>query len=46
VIYRYGPSWGATRHGFVYSQELLDRLTPERRAILQPIKPMVPTARR
>jgi hypothetical protein len=46
VIYRYGPSWGATRHGFVYSQELLDRLTPERRDILQPIKPMVPTAAR
>jgi ectoine hydroxylase-related dioxygenase (phytanoyl-CoA dioxygenase family) len=36
VIYRYGPSWGRTRHGFEYSQELLDRLTPERRKILQP----------
>ena len=36
VIYRYGPIWGRTRHGFEYSQELLDRLTPERRKILQP----------
>ncbi len=42
VIYRYGPSWGATRHGFQYSQELLARLTPERRKILQPIPPRHP----
>ena len=30
MIYRYGPSWGNphTRHGYQYSQELLDRLTP------------------
>ena len=42
VIYRYGPSWGATRHGYQYSQELLDRLTPERRKILQPITPRLP----
>lgn len=42
VIYRYGPSWGATRYGYVYSKELLDRLTPERRAILQPIAPRRP----
>ena len=39
VIYRYGVSWGATAHGYAYSQELLDRLTPERRRILQPIAP-------
>lgn len=44
VIYRYGPSWGATRDGYQYSQELLDRLTPERRAILQPIPPRLPPA--
>lgn len=39
VIYRYGPSWGATRSGYRYSQALLDRLTPERRVILEPIPP-------
>lgn len=38
TIYRYGPKWGATRYGYEYSPELLDRLTPERRAILQPIE--------
>lgn len=42
VIYRYGPTWGNTRHGYQYSKELLERLTPERRKILQPIKPRHP----
>lgn len=42
VIYRYGPSWGATRHGFRYSDDLLARLTPARRRILQPIPPRIP----
>jgi ectoine hydroxylase-related dioxygenase (phytanoyl-CoA dioxygenase family) len=42
VIYRYGPSWGSTRHGFRYSQELLARLTPARRKILDPIPARVP----
>lgn len=42
VIYRYGPSWAITRNGYRYSDELLARLTPERRAILQPIPPRVP----
>jgi len=42
TIYRYGPAWGATRFGYQYSQELLDRLTPERRALLQPIPPIHP----
>jgi ectoine hydroxylase-related dioxygenase (phytanoyl-CoA dioxygenase family) len=37
VIYRYGPSWGNTRYGYRYSDELLARLTPARRKILQPI---------
>ena len=36
VIYRYGPGWARTRHGFEYSEELLARLTPARRKILQP----------
>lgn len=39
TIYRYGPSWANTRYGYQYSPELLARLTPERRAILQPIPP-------
>jgi hypothetical protein len=42
VIYRYGVSWGATRYGYRYSDELLARLTPERRAVLQPIAPRGP----
>jgi len=42
VIYRYGPSWGNTRYGYQYSKELLARLTPERRKILQPIRPRNP----
>jgi ectoine hydroxylase-related dioxygenase (phytanoyl-CoA dioxygenase family) len=41
VIYRYGGSWGATRRGYVYSDALLARLTPERRKILQPVAPLV-----
>ena len=36
TIYRYGVSWGSTRYGFEYSPALLDRLTPERRKLLQP----------
>lgn len=42
VIYRYGPAWASTRGGYRYSEELLARLTPERRAILQPIEPRLP----
>lgn len=40
TIYRYGPLWGSTRYGYQYSQALLDRLTPERRKILQPVPPI------
>jgi ectoine hydroxylase-related dioxygenase (phytanoyl-CoA dioxygenase family) len=36
VVYRYGPSWGNFRHGYQPSPELLARLTPERRRIVQP----------
>jgi hypothetical protein len=43
TIYRYGPSWGATRFGYEYSQALLDRLTPQRRKILQPVPPSRPS---
>jgi len=42
VIYRYGVSWGATRYGYRYSQALLERLTPARRSILEPVKPRLP----
>ena len=45
VIYRYGPSWGTTRYGYQYSEALLNRLTPERRKILQPIRPLLPPHR-
>lgn len=45
VIYRYGPSWGATRHGYRYSKELIQRLSPERRKIIEPIPPRIPSKR-
>ena len=46
VIYRYGPSWGATRYGYRYTDELLNRVTPEQRRILEPILPRPPGTRR
>jgi hypothetical protein len=42
TIYRYGVSWGSTRYGYRYSDELLKRLSPAQRAILQPISPRHP----
>jgi len=42
VIFRYGPSWAKTRYGYQYSLELIDRLTPARRRILQPVPPIRP----
>ncbi|MBC7808409.1 MAG: phytanoyl-CoA dioxygenase family protein [Akkermansiaceae bacterium] len=42
TIYRYGPVWGASRFGYGYTDELLARLTPGRRAILQPVAPSRP----
>lgn len=41
VILRYGPPWARPRFGYSVSDALLDRLTPERRRIMQPIRPMV-----
>jgi hypothetical protein len=41
VILRYGPSWTRTRFGYTWSSDLLDRLTPERRHVLEPVPPMV-----
>ncbi len=46
VIFRYGPSWGNTRYGYSYSDELLARVTPAQRSILQPITPRGPGERR
>ena len=40
VVYRYGPSWGFFRHPYRPSPELLERLTPERRAIVWPHEPI------
>ena len=42
TIYRYGPSWARTRFGYTYSEELLARLTPERRQILDPVPSIYP----
>jgi hypothetical protein len=36
VVYRYGPSWGTFRHNYQVSEDLLARLTPERRQIVRP----------
>ena len=44
VIYRFGPLWGNTRYGYRYSPELLERLTPARRKILEPVTPRRPPA--
>lgn len=41
-VYRYGPSWGTFRHGYRISPELLSRLTPARRKIVQPMDPVLP----
>jgi len=40
IVYRYGPSWGNFRFGYQPSPELLERLTPERRQIVQPQVPI------
>ena len=42
VILRYGPPWATPRFGYRLSTEFLDRLTPERRRIMQPISPIEP----
>lgn len=43
AVYRYGPSWGNFRFGYQPSPELLERLTPERRQIVQPQR-LIPRA--
>ncbi len=47
VVYRYGPSWGRSRHGYTPSDHLLERLTERRRGYLHPgtyRSPPTPTA--
>ena len=45
AVYRYGPSWGNFRYGYIPSPELLSRLTPQRRQIVYPWKHQVPPSR-
>lgn len=42
AIIRYGPHWGNDRYGFQPSPDLLERLTPARRKIVQPLPPKRP----
>jgi hypothetical protein len=42
LIVRYGPHWGNDRYGYVPSQGLVDRLSAERRQIVQPLPPLAP----
>ncbi len=42
TVYRYGPSWGSSRHGYRPSSELIARLSPTRRQLVQPIEPVLP----
>ena len=39
IVFRYLPSVFAHRHGYVPSDELLERLTPQQRDIVLPMKP-------
>lgn len=41
IVYRYGPSWGNFRHGYLPSPELLQRLTPQRRNVVWPQQPLL-----
>ena len=40
TIFRYGPVWAASRFGYSYDPAMLDTLTPARRKILEPVKPI------
>ena len=42
LIIRYGPHWANDRYGYKPSPELIARLTPERRKIIQPLPPQTP----
>jgi hypothetical protein len=45
AVYRYGPSWGRSRHGYTPSPALLQRLTPARRQIVHPHHALSPPDR-
>jgi Phytanoyl-CoA dioxygenase (PhyH) len=40
IILRYGPPWARTRFGYTVSDQLLGRLTPRQRRIMQPMAPL------
>ncbi|MCZ6679646.1 MAG: hypothetical protein O7E52_20650 [Candidatus Poribacteria bacterium] len=42
VVYRYSPRFVRERFSYQISEGLLQRLTPERRAIIQPLAPRRP----
>ena len=42
LLYRYGPGWANNRYGYGPSEALIERLTPERRKIIQPKPPLLP----
>ena len=42
MVFRYGPRWNTNPYGYEPSSELLSRLTPERRKIIQPKPPNLP----
>jgi hypothetical protein len=44
VLYRYSPRWIRSRFHYVPSEQMLARLTPEQRQIIQPIPPRKPPA--
>jgi hypothetical protein len=44
VILRYGPPWARPRFGYTLRADFLDRLTPERRRIMDPIPTIEPGA--
>ncbi len=42
MLYRYGSGWANNRYGYEHSTELIERLTDERRMIIQPKPPLLP----
>ena len=42
VVYRYGPHWAQSRCGHRPSLEVVARVSPSQRAILEPIRPLLP----
>lgn len=42
LVIRYGPHWGNDRYGYLPSEGLLERLSPARRQIVQPLPPKLP----